>query len=191
MNIKDLIEAVKFQVSVKPQDDFMREVAEGLEKLYSDNMKLLSDYDAACDELKKWQKLQPIGCPACHRGCFSNDKFCPHCGTSLRNSKVPTEKASGTGMTDNEMIKYLRDHGLTNGCSLGHHSGTNDLIADRLLELLEENNCQNAEIERLTELLEGWKAEAYKVADEKDKLYCEAVERVKAIKAKYMAGDAE
>lgn len=32
MNIKDLIEAVNFQVSVKPQDDFMREVAEGLEK---------------------------------------------------------------------------------------------------------------------------------------------------------------
>lgn len=87
MNTKNLIEAVKFQVSVKPQDDFMREVAEGLEKLYSDNMKLLSDYDAACDELKKWQKLQPIGCPTCHRGCFSNDKFCPHCGTSLRNSK--------------------------------------------------------------------------------------------------------
>lgn len=89
MNIKDLIEAVKFQVSVKPQDDFMREVAEGLETLY------------------------------------------------------------------------------------------------------EENNRQKAEIERLTELLEGWKAEAYKVADEKDKLYCEAVERVKAIKAKYMVGDEE
>ena len=37
MNIKDLIEAVKFQVSVKPHDEFMREVAEGLEKLYVEN----------------------------------------------------------------------------------------------------------------------------------------------------------
>jgi myo-inositol-hexaphosphate 3-phosphohydrolase len=44
MNIKDLIEAVKFKVSVKPQDEFMKEVAEGIEKLYSD---MLSDYDAA------------------------------------------------------------------------------------------------------------------------------------------------
>lgn len=40
-----------------------------------------------------------------------------------------------------------------------------------------------AEIERLQELLNGWKTEAYKVADEKDKLYCEAFERVKTIKA--------
>lgn len=37
MRIKDLIEAVKFQVSVKPQDEFMAEVAEGLEKLYEEN----------------------------------------------------------------------------------------------------------------------------------------------------------
>ncbi len=52
-------------------------------------------------------------------------------------------------MTDNDMIKYLHDHGLTNGCSLGHHSGKNDLIADRLLSLVEENNRQKAEIEAL------------------------------------------
>lgn len=37
MNIKDLIEAVRFQVSVKPQDEFMAEVAEGLETLYEKN----------------------------------------------------------------------------------------------------------------------------------------------------------
>lgn len=109
MNTKNLIEAVKFQVSVKPQDDFMREVAEGLEKLFSDNMKLLSDYDAACDELKKWQKLQPIGCPACHRGCFSNDKFCPYCGTSLRKNNATTEKTSATEMTEKQIIKDLSD----------------------------------------------------------------------------------
>lgn len=54
-------------------------------------------------------------------------------------------------MTDNEMIKYLRTKGLGNGASLGSHSGKIDLIADRLLELLAENNRQQAEIERLTE----------------------------------------
>lgn len=43
-------------------------------------------------------------------------------------------------------------------------------------------NRQQAEFERLQKLLEGWKTEAYKVADEKDKLYCEAVERVKTTK---------
>lgn len=46
-------------------------------------------------------------------------------------------------------------------------------------------NCEHlqAEIERLQKLLEGWKTEAYKVADEKDKLYCEAVERVRTAKS--------
>lgn len=34
-------------------------------------------------ELRQYKKLAPIGCPQCHRGCFSNDKFCPHCGTKL------------------------------------------------------------------------------------------------------------
>lgn len=52
-------------------------------------------------------------------------------------------------MTDNEMIKYLRTKGLSNGASLGSHSGTMDLIADRFIELLAENNRQQAEIERL------------------------------------------
>lgn len=34
-------------------------------------------------ELSQYKKFAPIGCPQCHRGCFSNDKFCPHCGTKL------------------------------------------------------------------------------------------------------------
>lgn len=37
-------------------------------------------------ELSQYKKLAPIGCPQCHRGCFSNDKFCPHCGTKLGGS---------------------------------------------------------------------------------------------------------
>ena len=56
-------------------------------------------------------------------------------------------------MKDNEMIQYLREHGLTNGCSLGYHSGTNDLIADRILELLTENNRLKEEIEGLKKQL--------------------------------------
>ena len=131
MNIKNLIEAVKFQVSVKPQDDFMREVAEGLEKLQSDNMKLLSDYDAACDELKKWQKLQPIGCPVCHRGCFSNDKFCPHCGTSLRNSK---EKAK-SDITEKYPHCVLSSNGAILTESLKEYD---KLIADISAEAVKE-----------------------------------------------------
>ena len=51
-------------------------------------------------------------------------------------------------MTDNDMIKYLRTKGLGNGACLGHHSGTMDLIADRFIDLLAENNRQNATIEK-------------------------------------------
>ncbi len=50
MNTKNLIEAVKFQVSVKPQDDFMREVAEGLETLYEENNRQKAEIDKlTCD----------------------------------------------------------------------------------------------------------------------------------------------
>ena len=50
MKTKNLIEAVKFQVSVKPQDDFMREVAEGLEKLYEENNRQKAEIDKlTCD----------------------------------------------------------------------------------------------------------------------------------------------
>lgn len=57
MNIKNLIEAVRFQVSVKPQDDFMREVAEGLEKLYEENNRQKA-------EIERLQKLYD-GANAC------------------------------------------------------------------------------------------------------------------------------
>ena len=52
-------------------------------------------------------------------------------------------------MTDNEIIKALESVGTSTGVALGHHSGKADLIADRFRELLEENNRQKAEIERL------------------------------------------
>lgn len=63
--------------------------------------------------------------------------------------------------------------------------------AKTVLEAFDIINSQNAEIERLKELLKGWKTEAYKVADEKDKLYCEAVERVKTTKAEAIKEFAE
>lgn len=37
MNIKDLIEAAKFQATVKPHDEFIVEVAKRLEMLYEQN----------------------------------------------------------------------------------------------------------------------------------------------------------
>lgn len=39
-------------------------------------------------ELSLYKKLAPIGCPQCNRGCFSNDKFCPHCGTKLKKEEI-------------------------------------------------------------------------------------------------------
>ncbi len=52
-------------------------------------------------------------------------------------------------MTDNEIIKVLDSVGTATGIALGHHSGQADIIADRFRELIEENNSQKAEIERL------------------------------------------
>ena len=47
------------------------------------------------------------------------------------------------------------------------------------------------EIKRLKELLEGWKKQAYKIADEKDELYCLSVESVKIAKVKVLKEFAE
>ena len=52
-------------------------------------------------------------------------------------------------MTDNEIIKALDSVGTATGVILGHHSGQADIIADRFRELIDENNRQKAEIERL------------------------------------------
>ena len=52
-------------------------------------------------------------------------------------------------MTDNEIIKALNSNGTSTGVALGHHSGKADIIADRFRELIDENNRQKAEIERL------------------------------------------
>ncbi len=53
MKTKDLIEAVKFQVSVKPQDEFMAEIAEGLETLYEENNRQKAETERLKDSIKE------------------------------------------------------------------------------------------------------------------------------------------
>ena len=63
-------------------------------------------------------------------------------------------------MTDNEIMKALDSVGTATGVVLGHHSGQADIIADRFRELIDENNRQKAEIERLKKEVED-KERAY------------------------------
>lgn len=67
-------------------------------------------------------------------------------------------------MIDDEVIKVLRKCGLGTGSALEHHSGAVDIIADRFIELLQENDRQKAEIERLSDCCAGMQNErdAYK-----------------------------
>lgn len=90
-------------------------------------------------------------------------------------------------LTDNEIIQALSD--LVKSTERIKHGGTKKVIvgAEFLKDMLNFINRQQAKIERLRGLLDGWKTEAYKVADEKDKLYCEAVERVKTVKSEAVA----
>ena len=57
-------------------------------------------------------------------------------------------------MNDYQIIEYLQQYGLSNGTSLGHHSGTMDLIADRFVELLNKSDRQRIEIKRLNKKVE-------------------------------------
>ena len=97
-------------------------------------------------------------------------------------------------MTDNEIIKALECcASIDNTACVDCPTHKEDYmcavtVKRRAISLI---NRQKAEIERLEELLEGWKTEAYKVADEKDELYCNAVERVKAAKAEAIKEFAE
>ena len=58
-------------------------------------------------------------------------------------------------MTDNEIMKALDSVGTATGVALGPHSEQADIIADRFRELIDENNCQKAEIERLKKNIDG------------------------------------
>lgn len=48
-----------------------------------------------------------------------------------------------------ELIRLLKSRGLSNGSSLGHHSGLYDEAADTLSTLQAENNQLRAELERV------------------------------------------
>ena len=95
-------------------------------------------------------------------------------------------------MTDNEIIKALECCiiGDCFGCYYGETNQRNckDCLMENALALI---NRQKAEIERLKELLEGWKKAAYKAADEKDEIYCNAIDRVKTAKAEAIKEFAE
>ena len=58
-------------------------------------------------------------------------------------------------MTDDDIVKALDNVGTATGVALGQHSGQADIIADRFRELIDENNCQKAEIERLKKNIDG------------------------------------
>lgn len=75
-------------------------------------------------------------------------------------------------MTDNEIIKALDSVGTATGVILGHHSGQADIIADRFRELIDENNRQKAEIERLKVDLQSMRnaANSYKMHYENAKV---------------------
>ncbi len=49
--------------------------------------KALAERNAEIERLKEYEDIRPTGCPNCHRGNFSNSKFCSHCGTQLQGKK--------------------------------------------------------------------------------------------------------
>ena len=49
-----------------------------------DVMRLEKEKKELEKEMYQWRIARPVGCPECHRGCFSIDKFCGHCGTKLK-----------------------------------------------------------------------------------------------------------
>lgn len=51
-----------------------------------------------------------------------------------------------------ELIRLLKSRGLSNGSTLGHHSGLFDEAADALSALQAENNQLRAELERMKRL---------------------------------------
>ena len=48
----------------------------------------IDEYQAEVERLKEYENIRPVGCPNCHRGNFSNSKFCSHCGRRLRKKEM-------------------------------------------------------------------------------------------------------
>ena len=52
-----------------------------------DALAYINQLEAEVERLKEYENIRPVGCPNCHRGNFSNSKFCSHCGRQLRGKK--------------------------------------------------------------------------------------------------------
>ena len=48
---------------------------------------LINRQKAEIERLKEYEDIRPTGCPNCHKGNFSNSKFCCHCGKQLQGKK--------------------------------------------------------------------------------------------------------
>ncbi len=60
-----------------------KKTMETVETLKRENERLRKEVE----RLKEYEEIRPTGCPNCHRGNFSNSKFCTHCGTRLQSKK--------------------------------------------------------------------------------------------------------
>ena len=58
-----------------------------LRKQRSELLDTINRKQAEIERLQEYENIRPTGCPNCHRGNFSNSKFCSHCGTQLQGKK--------------------------------------------------------------------------------------------------------
>lgn len=65
----------------------------------------LTEKNAEIERLKEYEDIRPAGCPNCHRGNFSNSKFCSHCGTQLQGKKKDVRAKA-----IKEFVKTLKEH---------------------------------------------------------------------------------
>ncbi len=106
-------------------------------------------------------------------------------------------------MGDNEIVKALECciESDCDNCPWDEQTACNEYMRQDALNLINRQKaeverlkaqCENTqigynfakvEVERLKALLKEWKAAAYKCSDEKDEIYCNAIERVKTAKA--------
>ncbi len=90
-------------------------------------------------------------------------------------------------MNDYQIVEYLQSCGLSNGTSLGHHSGSMDFIADRFVEVLNQNERRrieiiilNKKVEELSEVLsDSIKIKAKEIKSEAIKEFVERLKKAK------------
>ncbi len=82
---------------------------------------LINRLKAEIKRLKEYEDIRPTGCPNCHRGNFSNSKFCSHCGTQLQGKKKDVKA---------EAIREFADR------LKGHRNGDFIFVSTKLLDNL-------------------------------------------------------